>query len=65
MTMHRTRTFQEFFNLVGEEYIVMLPESIPFLSELMEDDSAEVEALCQKVVKEIEDVSGEDLQEYL
>ena len=44
--MHRTRTFQEFFNLVGEEYIVMLPESIPFLSELMEDDSTEVEALC-------------------
>jgi U3 small nucleolar RNA-associated protein 10 len=43
----------------------MLPESIPFLSELMEDDNTEVEGLCQKVVKEIEEVSGEDLQEYL
>ena len=43
----------------------MLPESIPFLSELMEDDSADVETLCHKVVKEIEEMSGENLQEYM
>jgi hypothetical protein len=59
------RVFQEFFTRVGEEYIVMLPESLPFLRELMEDDTAEVEVLCQEVIKQIEEVSGENLESYL
>jgi len=54
----------QFFNRLGEAYMVMLPETVPYLSELMEDDHPEVEALCQKVIKDIEQVSGESLQEY-
>jgi U3 small nucleolar RNA-associated protein 10 len=55
---------QQFFARLGEAYLVMLPETVPYLAELMEDDSPEVEALCQKVIKDIEQLSGESLQEY-
>nr|XP_008527120.1 PREDICTED: HEAT repeat-containing protein 1 [Equus przewalskii] len=47
-----------------ENYIVLLPESIPFLAELMEDECEEVEQQCQKTVQHLEAVLGEPLQSY-
>ncbi|XP_045716982.1 HEAT repeat-containing protein 1 isoform X1 [Phyllostomus hastatus] len=47
-----------------ENYIVLLPESIPFLAELMEDECEEVERQCQKTVQRLEAVLGEPLQSY-
>ncbi|KAL0609241.1 HEAT repeat-containing protein 1 [Plecturocebus cupreus] len=47
-----------------ENYIVLLPESIPFLAELMEDECEEVEHQCQKTVQQMETVLGEPLQSY-
>ncbi|XP_004372851.1 HEAT repeat-containing protein 1 isoform X1 [Trichechus manatus latirostris] len=47
-----------------ENYIVLLPESIPFLAELMEDECEEVEHQCQKTVQQLEVVLGEPLQSY-
>uniref|UniRef100_A0A8C3XDM0 HEAT repeat-containing protein 1 n=1 Tax=Catagonus wagneri TaxID=51154 RepID=A0A8C3XDM0_9CETA len=47
-----------------ENYIVLLPESIPFLAELMEDECEEVERQCQKTVQQLEAVLGEPLQSY-
>nr|XP_014340340.1 PREDICTED: HEAT repeat-containing protein 1 [Latimeria chalumnae] len=47
-----------------ENYTVLLPESIPFLAELMEDESEEVEHQCQKVVQQLEIILGESLQSY-
>ncbi|KAH0507192.1 HEAT repeat-containing protein 1 [Microtus ochrogaster] len=47
-----------------ENYIVLLPESIPFLAELMEDECEEVERQCQKTVQQLETVLGEPLQSY-
>ena len=54
----------QLFNRLGESYMVMLPETVPYLAELMEDDNSEVEALCQRVIKDIEVLSGESLQAY-
>jgi len=48
-----------------EEYLVLLPETLPFLSELIEDPDSAVEARAQDVVKLLEEVSGEKLDEYL
>ena len=59
------RVTQELFKTLGEDFMMMLPESIPFLSELMEDESEEVEALCQRLMKQLEEMSGEKLDEYL
>lgn len=47
-----------------DNYIVLLPESIPFLAELMEDECEEVERQCQKTIQQLEAVLGEPLQSY-
>ncbi|KAM8947887.1 HEAT repeat-containing protein 1 isoform 2-T2 [Pelodytes ibericus] len=47
-----------------ENYIILLPESIPFLAELMEDENEEVEHQCQKTIKQLETILGEPLQSY-
>ncbi|XP_043915044.1 HEAT repeat-containing protein 1 isoform X2 [Protopterus annectens] len=47
-----------------ENYMILLPESIPFLAELMEDECEEVEHQCQKVIQQLEVILGESLQSY-
>ncbi|NWQ74068.1 HEAT1 protein, partial [Columbina picui] len=47
-----------------ENYLVLLPESIPFLAELMEDECEEVEQQCQKTIQKLEVILGEPLQSY-
>ncbi|KAL8520276.1 hypothetical protein ACS0TY_010994 [Phlomoides rotata] len=48
-----------------EEYLVLLPETIPFLGELLEDVEEAVKSLAQEILKEMESMSGESLREYL
>ncbi|XP_054622687.1 HEAT repeat-containing protein 1 [Dunckerocampus dactyliophorus] len=47
-----------------ENYMVLLPETIPFLAELMEDECEEVEQQVQKAIQEMESILGEPLQSY-
>ncbi|NXJ78102.1 HEAT1 protein, partial [Trogon melanurus] len=47
-----------------ENYLVLLPESVPFLAELMEDECEEVEQQCQKTIQQLEVILGEPLQSY-
>ncbi|KFQ63827.1 HEAT repeat-containing protein 1 [Pelecanus crispus] len=47
-----------------ENYLILLPESIPFLAELMEDECEEVEQQCQKTIQQLEVILGEPLQSY-
>uniref|UniRef100_A0A8C2XIS9 HEAT repeat-containing protein 1 n=1 Tax=Cyclopterus lumpus TaxID=8103 RepID=A0A8C2XIS9_CYCLU len=54
----------ELASKLKENYMVLLPETIPFLAELMEDDCEEVEQQVQKVVQEMEKILGEPLQSY-
>ncbi|XP_070194933.1 HEAT repeat-containing protein 1-like isoform X2 [Littorina saxatilis] len=55
---------KEMHKKLGEDYLNLLPETIPFLSELMEDDCEEVENLTQEVIAEMEKTFGEPLQSY-
>ncbi|RKP05884.1 hypothetical protein THASP1DRAFT_19205 [Thamnocephalis sphaerospora] len=55
---------QEFYTRLGEEFLILLPETIPFLAELMEDDDVAVERLTQEVIAVIERYLGESLQKY-
>lgn len=48
-----------------EEYLVLLPETIPFLGELLEDSELDVVAQAQEILKSMEDLSGESLSQYL
>ncbi|KAF9103403.1 HEAT repeat-containing protein 1 [Mortierella sp. AM989] len=58
------KALQEFYKRLGEEFLILLPETIPFLAELMEDDDHEVEALTQQVIADIEVYLGGSLQKY-
>ncbi|CAI9091980.1 OLC1v1027104C1 [Oldenlandia corymbosa var. corymbosa] len=48
-----------------EEYLVLLPETIPFLGELLEDVERPVKTLSQEILKQMEFMSGENLRDYL
>ncbi|XP_054850338.1 HEAT repeat-containing protein 1 [Eublepharis macularius] len=55
---------QELAEKIRENYMVLLPEAIPFLAELMEDECEEVEHQCQKTIQQLEVILGEPLQSY-
>jgi len=62
------RTIHEFYDHIGEDFLPLLPESVPFISELMEDSHPEVEQACQQLCKTIDDFlkqGGESLKEFL
>lgn len=55
---------QEFYNRLGEEWLLFLAESISFLAELMEDDDIRVEKLVQQTNSIIESHLGESLDKF-
>lgn len=58
------KTLCEMAKKLGEDFLPLLPETIPFIAELMEDEDEEVETACRKAVQELEKVLGESLQKY-
>ena len=44
---------------------MLLPETLPYLSELMEDADGGVEKAAHLMVHQLEELSGESLQSYL
>lgn len=54
----------ELASKLGEDYMPLLPETVPFLSELLEDENPKVEKECQRSVQELERILGEPLQKY-
>eukprot|EP00250_Pteridium_aquilinum_P014753 c22180_g1_i1 orf=112-6567(+) len=48
-----------------EDYLALLPETIPFLAELLEDHELTVVAKSQEIIKVLEELSGESLSQYL
>lgn len=50
---------------LGEEWLALLPEMLPFISELQEDDDEKVERETIRWIKQIEEVLGESLTPML
>jgi U3 small nucleolar RNA-associated protein 10 len=50
---------------IGEEYMVLVPECLPVLSELLEDSDEEIAGLAQDCISLSEELLGESLQESL
>ena len=50
---------------LGEDWLALLPEMLPCISELMEDDDENVEGEVRKWVLVIEEVLGEKLDDML
>ena len=53
------------FTKLGERYLIVLNDTLPFLSESLEDDNHDVEMVAKEVIKKIETLTGESIQEYL
>ncbi|OEU20700.1 hypothetical protein FRACYDRAFT_155072, partial [Fragilariopsis cylindrus CCMP1102] len=52
-------------NSIGEEYMVLIPECLPILSELLEDSDEEVAGIAQECISQSEELLGESLQDSL
>ena len=50
---------------LGEEWLSLLPEMLPFISELQEDDDEAVERETQRWILRIEAILGESLDSML
>uniref|UniRef100_A0A1I8QA80 HEAT repeat-containing protein 1 n=1 Tax=Stomoxys calcitrans TaxID=35570 RepID=A0A1I8QA80_STOCA len=50
---------------LGEDFTPLLPETVPFIAELFEDENPRVEKNTRKSVQELEVILGESLQKYL
>ena len=48
-----------------ERYLVILNDTIPFVSELLEDENERVELAAKSIVNRIEQLTGESINEYL
>ncbi|KAK8190104.1 U3 small nucleolar RNA-associated protein 10 [Phyllosticta capitalensis] len=59
------KTEQALTEALGEEWLGLLPEMLPFISELQEDDDEQVERETARWIKEIEEVLGESLEGML
>jgi len=55
----------ELINKLREDFLVLLPETLPFLAELLEDSDSGVERKAQEIATALEEISGEDLGEYM
>lgn len=49
---------------LGDNFLPLLPETVPFLAELLEDENEHVEKACHKVVQEMEQLLGEPISKY-
>ena len=64
----RLAALETVFNLVTslrEEYLQLLPETLPFLAELLEDPDRGVEVRAREALKELEVLADEDLSGYM
>jgi hypothetical protein len=50
---------------IGEEYMVLIPECLPILSELLEDSDEDIAGLAQECISQSEELLGESLQDSL
>jgi U3 small nucleolar RNA-associated protein 10 len=47
---------------LGEEWLAMVPEMLPFVAELLEDEDEDVEKEARAWVRRVEEVLGESLE---
>lgn len=49
---------------LGEDYLMLLPETIGSLAELLEDENEKVETAMKNAIQRMEDVLGQPIREY-
>ena len=59
------KCLKEIFEVVREEYMGLVAECLPTISELLEDDDTEIKELAKLCLNIAEEMTGEDLKEHL
>ena len=59
------RIIEHLFSRIGERYLILLNDTLPFLSEGMEDENPDVELCAKAIVLRIEQMTGDSIHEYL
>ena len=59
------KIIEHLFNKIGERFLILLNDTLPFLSEGMEDENPEVEMCAKAIVTRIEQITGDSINEYL
>ncbi len=59
------KIIEHLFDRIGDRYLILLNDTIPFLSEGMEDENPDVEATAKAIVARIEQITGDSIHEYL
>lgn len=49
---------------LGDDYLMLLPETIGSLAELLEDEDERVEIAMKNAIQKMEDVLGQPIREY-
>lgn len=52
---------EHLFEVLSERYLVTLSDTIPFLTELLEDEDEQVENIAKRIVNTVEKLSGESI----
>ena len=47
-----------------DTYLPVLPDAVPFLQEILEDDDTDVESSCRDFIQHMETVFGQSLESY-
>jgi len=50
----------QLYEKIGEEFLPLLPESMQYISELLEDSNSSVESLANKFIKKIGNLMGDE-----
>ena len=50
---------------MGQRFLIVLNDALPFLSESLEDDDESCELTAKEIIKHIESLTGESIQDYL
>ena len=58
------RCLCEIVRKITTDFLPLLPESIRYLSELLEDDDENVERVCKSTIQELSAVLGEPIEKY-
>jgi len=48
----------------GDTYMPVLPDAVPFLQEILEDDDQAVEARCRTFIQHMEETFGQNIESY-
>lgn len=68
LSLERSRALEVISQLIerlNEEYVILLPEAMPFLAELLEDPELTIQNKTRQLLRKLEEITGESLDEYL